>query len=295
MGLNTKTFFTRLITAIVFVAVLLVGICFNFVLCSFFFFIISIWGLVEFYQLVEKLNAKPYKFIGLFLGAILFFYGVIGNTNASLFLPTEAFFSLLLIVVFCVFIFVLFDQRPDAVLNLSFTFAGIIYVVVPFILFLNITCLDRAFTFKNFTNTWYGDFAPYNFHFALGIILLIWASDVGAYLVGSLLGKHKLFERISPGKTWEGTIGSFIINIACAFLIARWFQELELKHWIVISVLISVFGTIGDLIESKFKRLAGIKDSGKILPGHGGILDRFDSLLFVSPFIYCYLSIIKLL
>ena len=128
----------------------------------------------------------------------------------------------------------------------------------------------------------------------LGIILLIWASDVAAYLVGSFIGKNKLFERISPGKTWEGSVGALIINIGCAFLVANWFPELALKHWIVISVLVSIFGTIGDLVESMFKRQAGVKDSGKIMPGHGGILDRFDSLLFVSPFIYAYLTIVKL-
>jgi phosphatidate cytidylyltransferase len=153
--------------------------------------------------------------------------------------------------------------------------------------------MDRAFTFNNASNYWYNNYAPYNFHYVLGIILLIWASDVGAYLVGSLIGKHKLFERISPGKTWEGTIGAFILNIGCAFIIANWFPELALKHWIVISILVSVFGSIGDLVESMFKRQAGIKDSGKIMPGHGGILDRFDSLLFVSPFVYAYLSLIK--
>jgi phosphatidate cytidylyltransferase len=127
----------------------------------------------------------------------------------------------------------------------------------------------------------------------VGIICLIWASDVSAYLVGSLIGKHKLYERISPGKTWEGTIGASILTVACSFLIHQLFPELALKHWVVIAVLVSVFGTIGDLVESMFKRQAGIKDSGKIMPGHGGILDRFDSLLFVAPFVYTYLTLIK--
>jgi phosphatidate cytidylyltransferase len=135
--------------------------------------------------------------------------------------------------------------------------------------------------------------APYNYHYVLGVILLIWASDVCAYLVGSLIGRNKLYERISPGKTWEGSIGATILTIGCSFIIARWFPELALKHWIIISVLVSIFGTIGDLVESMLKRQAGVKDSGRIMPGHGGILDRFDSLLFVSPFIYAYLILIR--
>ena len=293
MALNLKTLITRAITAAVFVVVLLAGICFNYITFSSLFFLVSIWGLIEFYQLSEKLGDKPYKNMGIVVGAFMFLYSIISNTNAVLFLPLEAVFPLILVLIFSVFIVALFDNKPNVILNITYTFTGILYTIVPFMLLLNITCLDRAFTFNNVTNLWYNDCAPYNFHYVLGIILLIWASDVGAYLVGSLIGKHKLFERISPGKTWEGTIGAFILNIGCAFIIAHLFQELALKHWIVISVLVSVFGTIGDLVESMFKRQAGIKDSGKIMPGHGGILDRFDSLLFVSPFVYAYLCLIK--
>lgn len=295
MALNLKTFITRAITAAVFVVVLLAAICWNYISFSALFFLVSIWGLIEFYQLSEKLGAKPYKALGIIIGAILFLLSTVSNTNAVLFLPNEVFFSLLLVLIFFVFIIALFDKKTNVILNITYTFTGILYTVVPFMLLLNITCIDKSFTFNNITNTWYNDCAPYNFHYILGIILLIWASDVGAYLVGSLIGKHKLFERISPGKTWEGTVGAFILNIGCAFIIANWFPELALKHWIVISILVSVFGTLGDLVESMFKRQAGIKDSGKIMPGHGGILDRFDSLLFVSPFVYAYLSFIKFL
>jgi phosphatidate cytidylyltransferase len=293
MALNLKTLITRTITAAVFVVVLLVGICWNYISFSALFFVVSIWGLIEFYQLAEKLGAKPYKIFGLFLGILLYLYAIIANSNASIFLPIESIFSILVVFVFGIFILTLFDKKPNAIVNLAYTFTGVLYTVVPFMLLLNITCMDRAFTFNKASNYWYNNYAPYNFHYVLGIILLIWASDVGAYLVGSLIGKHKLFERISPGKTWEGTIGAFILNIGCAFIIANWFPELALKHWIVISILVSVFGTLGDLVESMFKRQAGIKDSGKIMPGHGGILDRFDSLLFVSPFVYAYLSLIK--
>lgn len=293
MALNLKTFATRTITAAIFVAVLLSCICLNYISFTGLFFIVSIWGLYEFYQLSEKLGAKPYKLVGYITGASMFGYSILANSNF-----TECFSALniipfIIVFIFCVFIAGLFDNNQNTAINITHTITGLIYAVLPFMLLVNISCIDTFYTENNYTGNWVKDIAPYNFHYVLGIILLIWVSDVGAYLVGSFIGKHKLYERISPGKTWEGTIGATIITIGCAFVIAMWFPELALKHWIVISILVCVFGSIGDLVESMFKRQAGIKDSGSIMPGHGGILDRFDSLLFVSPFIYAYLTFIQ--
>lgn len=292
MALNFKTLTTRTLTAVVFVAVLLSCIYFNFISFAALFFVVAVWGLYEFYQLAEKLGAKPYKTIGLIAGATLFSFAIFYNTNLALFFPSEYVLVISLPLIFFIFIAALFDTKPNTVLNLAYTLSGIVYSVVPFMLLLNIACIDKAYTFNNPSTNSFDNFAPYNFHYVLGIILLIWASDVSAYLVGSLIGKHKLYERISPGKTWEGSIGATVLTIGCSFIIAYWFPELALKHWIVISILVSVFGTIGDLVESMLKRQAGVKDSGKIMPGHGGILDRFDSLLFVSPFVYAYLTLI---
>jgi phosphatidate cytidylyltransferase len=292
MALNLKTFTTRTLTAAVFVAVLLSCICSNFVSFAALFFIVSIWGLYEFYLLAEKLGAKPYKINGIVAGILLFSYAIISNSNMALFLPIELLMATALVLVFCVFIAGLFDRKPNTVLNIAYTLSGLIYAVLPFTLLVGISCTDKSYTFNHITNTWYKDLAPYNSHYILGIILLIWASDSGAYLVGSLIGKHKLYERISPGKTWEGSVGAAILNAGCAYVISIWYPELALKHWIIISLLVSVFGTIGDLVESMLKRQAGVKDSGRIMPGHGGILDRFDSLLFVAPFVYFYLVLI---
>ena len=284
MALNLKTFLTRTTTAIVFVGVLLTAIFFNYISFVTLFLVVSIWGLIEFYQMAEKLGAKPYKWIGIISGLSLFMYGAISNSYYSHLISPTAILSVVIALPFFVFIAALFDNTSNAITNLVFTLVGIIYAVLPFSLLMHIACINQAFA---------GVMAPYNFHYVLGIICLIWISDVSAYLVGSLIGKHKLYERISPGKTWEGTIGATILTIACSFLIHHFFPELALKHWVVIAVLVSVFGTIGDLVESMFKRQAGIKDSGKIMPGHGGILDRFDSLLFVAPFVYTYLTLIK--
>lgn len=285
MALNIKTLVTRTLTATVFVAVLLSCIFFNYTSFAFLFFVVAIWGLYEFYQLSEKLGAKPYKLIGLTTGVVLFAASIFSNSKLTLAISNEQLLSIAFVFGFFIFVTGLFDQKPNTILNIAYTVTGIIYSVVPFMLLINIACFDKTFLLN--------DIAPYNFHYVLGIILLIWASDVSAYLVGSLIGKNKLYERISPGKTWEGSIGAAILTIGCSFIIANWFPELALKHWIMISIIVCVFGTIGDLVESMLKRQAGVKDSGRIMPGHGGILDRFDSLLFVSPFVYCYLVLIQ--
>lgn len=292
MALNLKTLSTRTITAAIFVAVLLACICTNYVSFTALFFVVAIWGLYEFYQLSEKLGAKPYKPMGYLAGVCMFGYSVVANSNLALFFPSENLLAYVLVFVFLVFVVALFDDNKNTILNITHTLAGLVYAVLPFMVLVSLSCTDKTFTFNHPTGQWYNDLAPYNFHYVLGIILLIWASDVCAYLVGSLIGKHKLYERISPGKTWEGSIGATILTIGCSFLIAHWYPELPLKHWVVISIIVCVFGTIGDLVESMLKRQAGVKDSGKIMPGHGGILDRFDSLLFVSPFIYAYLMLV---
>jgi phosphatidate cytidylyltransferase len=126
----------------------------------------------------------------------------------------------------------------------------------------------------------------------MGCILHIWANDTGAYFVGSRFGKNRLFERISPKKSWEGFFGGLALSIVAAWLNHRLFAELELIEWIAVGVLMSVFGTLGDLVESMLKRSINIKDSGTLFPGHGGILDRFDALLVGIPFVCCYLWLV---
>lgn len=137
---------------------------------------------------------------------------------------------------------------------------------------------------------------PYtNGHFAksliIGIFILIWVNDSFAYLVGRSFGKHKLFERVSPKKTIEGFIGGFVFALIASYFLFLYSNELTLLQWVVLAVVVVIAGTLGDLVESKFKRMAGVKDSGAILPGHGGLLDRLDSLVFAAPFAYLTLQI----
>jgi phosphatidate cytidylyltransferase len=152
---------------------------------------------------------------------------------------------------------------------------GIIYIALPFSLLVPIAFLNGTYQGK----------------LILGLFILMWTIDTGAYIFGKLFGKHKLFERVSPKKTWEGFIGGALVSIGGAFVMCHFIGILAIQHWITIALLMIIFGTLGDLIESMFKRSVGMKDSGKILPGHGGILDRFDSLILAIPIIFAYLQL----
>lgn len=127
----------------------------------------------------------------------------------------------------------------------------------------------------------------------LSSFILVWVNDSFAYLVGKNFGRHKLFESISPKKTIEGFLGGLFFSFITSYFIATFTETLTMVHWLILSLIISVFGTLGDLVESKFKRQSNVKDSGNIMPGHGGLLDRLDSIIFAAPFIYLFLRIIQ--
>ncbi|AWM14507.1 phosphatidate cytidylyltransferase [Flavobacterium sp. NRK F10] len=136
----------------------------------------------------------------------------------------------------------------------------------------------------------------YNPKILISIIVLIWTNDTFAYLIGKNFGKRKLFPSISPKKTIEGFIAGILFSIICGYFLAKFYiHTKQFYFWIIIALIVSIFSTLGDLIESKFKRIAGVKDSGKIMPGHGGILDRLDSIIFVVPFIYLFYLILNIL
>lgn len=158
------------------------------------------------------------------------------------------------------------------------------YIILPFVFITKI-----SFGIKD-----------YNPKIIIGLFLLIWTNDTFAYIVGKSIGKHKLFERISPKKTIEGFLGGLLFAILAGYLISKFyikpnpiFSQQSILIWTSIAAIVGIFGTIGDLIESKFKRIAGVKDSGSIMPGHGGVLDRLDSVIFVAPFIFLFYQILN--
>ena len=170
--------------------------------------------------------------------------------------------------------------------SLAHTFFSILYTAVPF----------SMFPFSAFSRTGLNSLLPHDkISFSPGIVIgffvLIWANDTGAYLTGVSFGRHRLWERISPKKSWEGFFGGAIIAALVAVLLSDWLGVVNKIHWIIISVIVSVAGTYGDLAESMLKRSIGVKDSGTIMPGHGGFLDRFDSAILSFPLVYLFISL----
>jgi phosphatidate cytidylyltransferase len=237
MALNIATFKTRALTALIFVAVMLTGLLWNF---WSFFILFTVIHFGCWYELV-KLMKKIY---------------------GEKFLP------------YCLL--------------------GLLYITIPVI---SLLYLGAEIIHENFTGEMGSGFKVgfiYSYIFPCAILFSIWINDTMAYLVGSFIGKTP-FSKISPKKTWEGTIGGVILCVATIALLSNYISAakiIEVHHWIAIAAICAICGTAGDLFESKLKRMANVKDSGAIMPGHGGFLDRFDSLLFAAPAVWLYVKLV---
>jgi len=277
MALNVNTLITRSTSASVFVIVLLGSILWSYISFSVLFLVVSIIALHEFYNIAQKLGSAPYRKTGFVCAA--FVYLVFSNgfliKPESIFEVINFFKPAIVLVPLIIFLMAIYDKEKQSVLNCAYTILGIVYAVIPFVL------LNQIVGFKNESNT-----LAYNPHLILGVIFLIWANDTFAYLGGSLFGKNKMIERVSPGKTWEGTVFGIVVAFGISFSF-KYFLNIPFTWiWPFLGIAVPILATLGDLVESQLKRQAGIKDSGQIMPGHGGALDRFDSLIFVSPFVY---------
>jgi phosphatidate cytidylyltransferase len=224
----------------------------------------------EYRTLLKKNNVNlsiAFYIVGLLI-YIIFAYGWF-NMNT---------FMVIFTLLFILFIVGLFSKQEQPFQSAAYSVLGVLWIVIPFACINNLRWLVLD-----------GEFL------LLSVFIFIWLYDTLAYCVGRLIGKHRLFERVSPKKSWEGAIGSTILTLIAAYFADLLFPMLPLSklHWIGLALVIIVFGTLGDLVESLFKRQLSVKDSGTILPGHGGILDRFDSLLFAIPFVLLYLEILR--
>lgn len=264
----------RTITGIIFLVIVVGAIAIGGVTFFILFELIIIGAMYEFYTLAEKKKFNPLKIYGIVIGTLVF---AANYFFANKWIGSEAFLILIPIII-SVFIIELYRKSEYVFVNIAFTLLGVLYVAVPF-------------SFANYIV--YTDEINYTSHLLLGFFFLTWSFDTLAYVFGVSFGKHRLFERISPKKSWEGFIGGTVSGIAVAYVISIFFTELNFINWAVLSILISIFGTYGDLVESSFKRNIDEKDSGSILPGHGGILDRFDAVFFTLPLFYLYLQFIQ--
>ncbi|WP_231373979.1 phosphatidate cytidylyltransferase [Aureivirga marina] len=258
----------RAISGLVFVVLLISLILIN----QYTFFALTIvlmlFCLYEFKKLIH-LKSK-----WIFVSGIAFLFGTASIFNFPK--ETTIFRAIFLLSIFIPLIQHLYAEK-NIQESLGKYFLAIVYIVIPF------SCL--------YLIPFNGNSSGFVPQIVLGIFILIWSNDTFAYLVGRTFGKNKLFERVSPKKTIEGFIGGFVFTIIAGIILAYFYQELSTIHWIVIAVITSFTGVIGDLIESKFKREANIKDSSNFIPGHGGFLDRLDSIIFTAPFIFIYLQL----
>lgn len=261
---------TRAITGFIFVLVMLSAFFFGPYVFLGFFSLLALLSLFEFFGLIKTTNIYPQPIWGILLGSVICAAAASFWLNTSFTRYLSASIVPLGVIVFFA---ELYRKSEKPIHQIAYTFLGLIYTVLPFVFF-----MAMAFLSGNF-----------NFHLPLGFILLLWTNDTFAYLTGRKFGKNKLFERHSPKKTWEGFIGGIVAAALVAFLISHYFHEISIVTWIIVALIISIFGTMSDLVESMLKRSINVKDSGSILPGHGGLLDRFDGLLLAAPLVFIYL------
>ena len=224
-------------------------------------------GLIEYFSLSQISGKKKIVFVilGLFLYLLLALisYGVL-----------DIVYGLWVFLVFPIVVGIQLFEKEINWFNIGSVFTGYFYVAVPFGL------LNSFFTFS------YSE--PFSGFLLIAMLVIVWCNDIFAYLAGSFFGKHKLFERVSPKKTWEGFIGGLAFAMLSAYLLSFFSNSLMVSEWLLLALIIVVTATIGDLSESMLKRSAGVKDSGSLMPGHGGVLDRFDAVLFATPFVFIY-------
>ena len=281
-----KNFIIRTITGIIFVAAIVSCFLRPEAMVLLFSIItgLTVW---EFTGLVnEREDVTVNRFISTVAG-VYFFYAMTyycsdmyaGIAKSVVFIPY-------LVTIVYLLVAELYLKQKDPIQDWAYTMLAQMYIALPFSL-INVLAF-------NATSEGY---VAFNTLLPLSIFIFMWVNDSGAYCVGSLLGRHKLFPRISPGKSWEGSIGGAVFVLAAAYAISYFLdtdQMLAMPVWLGLGLVVVVFGTWGDLVESLFKRTLGIKDSGNILPGHGGMLDRFDSSLLAIPAAVIYLYTISL-
>lgn len=233
---------------------------------------LALASLHEFNHLIStKTEARPNKFMTMLCAffSIQVFFLVEKNI-----LPSNSYY-LSVPLISIIFTAQLYRKSTNPFQDIAFTILSLVYTIVPFLFFQKIAFINHS---------------TYSWKIVFGLFFILWASDIGAYVAGKSFGKHKLFPSVSPGKTWEGSIGGTIFSIAMAYGISMYWTDLSMIQWLGTAIIIVIFGMYGDLVESSLKRSINIKDSGTMIPGHGGFLDRFDGLYLSLPVVYSYLQ-----
>ncbi len=267
-----NNFLMRTLSGFVFVVLVIGSILLNSYAFLGVFLVITALAVREFHKLTNsQADVNVYPILGI-IGAVLLFSTSFLHASGIIRYPIFSVYGLFVVMVL---IAELYLRKPNPIHNWAYFILGQVFIALPFSLLNFIAFVDEA-TYKPLI--------------LIAVFVTIWVNDTGAYLFGITFGKHRLFERISPKKSWEGFFGGALAALASGYVFSLFIPEISLVEWLVFSEIVVVFGTFGDLIESMLKRTVHIKDSGNIIPGHGGLLDRFDSMLLAAPVIFIYLS-----
>jgi phosphatidate cytidylyltransferase len=238
----------------------------------------------EYYMMIKSTGIKPQMWTGIVIGLAVY---AVSTLIATKVIPPD-WFIIIVPMVAAIMIAELYRKQDKPFDSLAHTFFPILYTTIPFSMF-TFSAFGHIENAESIHSLLPNNFQTFSPGIMIGFFVLLWINDSGAYVVGASFGKHRLFERISPKKSWEGFFGGLIISALIAWFFSGFLGILSRGHWIIISVIISVVGTYGDLVESMLKRSIGVKDSGNIMPGHGGFLDRFDSVILSFPLVYLYI------
>ena len=276
MSDKLKNFIIRTLSGIVMVATLIGATLFSKLTFVLLLLAITLGGEWEFYRLAKKAGTSPQRFVGMLAGTMMI-VAAAAALHEILAITAVAMVAFMILIPMPL-IFELYRKSATPMANVGITYAGVIYVALPMALL--------TFFPMMLGN---GEWKPWS---VILYIFIIWANDVFAYLFGITLGKHRLFERISPKKSWEGFFGGLLGAMAMDFVAAK-VLDANVALWIGLALIAAITGVFGDLVESLLKRSVDVKDSGSFIPGHGGWLDRFDALIFSVPFAFIYLVIVE--
>lgn len=276
-----KNFIIRALTGIAIVAVQVLCTCLSPISLAALFLLLTALAVNEFLGLLIKKGGVRISRPLIVAGSCYLFFAVWLNCLAEASLLV-LFLPYLLFIIFC-YVRELYSDEGNPIANLGSIMLSQMYVALPLSL-INLLAFSEFYCFDNSIDYYV---------IPLAMFIFLWLNDTGAYLCGSLLGRHKLFPRISPKKSWEGSVGGAIVAMGGAVAVAHFFPILNVWQWVGMALVVVVAGTFGDLTESMIKRSLDVKDSGRMLPGHGGILDRLDSMLFAIPALVIYLHVLS--